>query len=822
MFDVIINTFGAFVINVLSGKCLNEIENSDLKDRVNKAFDNALNLWSKNKDIAYKEGLKRNHYINALNQDLSSMNSSEKELMNLFIKELKNDIQTWQLLHEVNICQILSRLESQRDKFRFHDQLRINKEKHFHIYPTDETNIIDIYVEPHYEIVSTNSNKIIIGSNFVDDSLGLLDKQRCLFISGSYGCGKTFTSKYIQYSLLGNKNFTIYLYADDFEELCRQDINGLKLSLESLSQSNERIYMFIDSYDGLSSNIETEHMPIIEKLSNFLKIFPNLYLIVNFRIIEKNNECEDFYAALSLYFGDEFQLIQLKQFNKEKIEKWLERYNELSGTFYDYPTLKRSKGLLHTCSIPLFLYVYAYYNKNKNNTYTESFDIYMAFEAFITNTIRGKFNKESVQYNYLKSNKIEYKNYLQFLTNVAYKILENNGTIKIEEKDLGEYFDNNSSQLEIVEESISCIIKSTFGNRVKKADEGILKCYFFRKNGNKWGFKDNNIAYYLIANDLVNRLKELYTNRGCNIANLSKRMHNITLLPIVYEFIFFFIDKLNNQAKNEINLNILNLIKEKRILDFTGNSDSLNLNKMSLDVLFFCLFIRLNKVPLSEDLNYIFKRISHYYSFSKLINPNLGSAIRRYFKASSIVAAEFRRINLKGYNFDDSKLDHVKFIQDKITESRFNRVVFTSTVFDLCYIKKSEFEDISGEIEFKNSFLHEFSIDAPKPNSSISFYGCKIQMISINSDNVNVAKWIDIRLKNCVIEQFKLNNMKVRFYLDNCILNNKIDCKNSMIDIIIEKQEDNSEVKIEKLNFQDKYFNIDKRSKFISQKNEDE
>ena len=49
MFDVIINTFGAFVINVLSGKCLNEIENSDLKDRVNKAFDNALNLWSKNK-----------------------------------------------------------------------------------------------------------------------------------------------------------------------------------------------------------------------------------------------------------------------------------------------------------------------------------------------------------------------------------------------------------------------------------------------------------------------------------------------------------------------------------------------------------------------------------------------------------------------------------------------------------------------------------------------------------------------------------------------------------------------------------------------------
>ena len=113
--------------------------------------------------------------------------------MNLFIKELKNDIQTWQLLHEVNICQILSRLESQRDKFRFHDQLRINKEKHFHIYPTDETNIIDIYVEPHYEIVSTNSNKIIIGSNFVDDSLGLLDKQRCLFISGSYGCGKNFT-----------------------------------------------------------------------------------------------------------------------------------------------------------------------------------------------------------------------------------------------------------------------------------------------------------------------------------------------------------------------------------------------------------------------------------------------------------------------------------------------------------------------------------------------------------------------------------------------------------------------------------------------------
>ena len=72
------------------------------------------------------------------------------------------------------------------------------------------------------------------------------------------------------------------------------------------------------------------------------------------------------------------------------------------------------------------------------------------------------------------------------------------------------------------------------------------------------------------------------------IANLSKRMHNITLLPIVYEFIFFFIDKLNDQAKNEINLNILNLIKEKRILDFTGNSDSLNLNKMSLDVLFHC------------------------------------------------------------------------------------------------------------------------------------------------------------------------------------------------------------------------------------------
>ena len=34
--------------------------------------------------------------------------------------------------------------------------------------------------------------------------------------------------------------------------------------------------------------------------------------------------------------------------------------------------------------------------------------------------------------------------------------------------------------------------------------------------------------------------------------------------------------------------------------------------------------------------------------------------------------------------------------------------------------------------------------------------------------------------------------------------------------------QNNSEVKIEKLNFQDKYFNIDKRSKFISQKNEDE
>ena len=34
--------------------------------------------------------------------------------------------------------------------------------------------------------------------------------------------------------------------------------------------------MFIDSYDGLSSNIETEHMPLYREAFKFSKDFPQL------------------------------------------------------------------------------------------------------------------------------------------------------------------------------------------------------------------------------------------------------------------------------------------------------------------------------------------------------------------------------------------------------------------------------------------------------------------------------------------------------------------------------------------------------------------
>lgn len=196
-------------------------------------------------------------------------------------------------------------------------------------------------------------------------------------------------------------------------------------------------------------------------------------------------------------------------------------------------------------------------------------------------------------------------------------------------------------------------------------------------------------------------------------------------------------------------------------------------NKLKIDILLSVIFIRFNNSYKQKGLGHYFKNISHYYSIVKIVDKDLSSILRRYFRGIKVKNVEFRRINLKGFNWNYSSLNDVNFIQCKFQDTPMNNTSFLETSFLQCYIKKSDLVEYRGNLDFKLCQFNE-SVFSSEKDSAIFFKNCIIHNIKIVC-----KKNLQLTLDGCDIRQLSIESKNARICIKGCSVDGKIDLINT-------------------------------------------
>lgn len=711
--------------------------------------------------------------------------SDNDELCRLFASELKKDLNLY--LYHIDLAvetiqknQLLLPLLNLDERNSFEDPKSFMR-----VFPQSKFMVDDLFIEPVYAVktIKDGDESLLIGGssnsiNVLESCKGILfSNSHILFILGPYGSGKTFLSKQLLFSL--TDGFSLYIYAnrlpDDF-------FNFSLAAIEELIEKHKKLYIFLDSCEGYFA----KNPSILEDISKLLTRFKSLYFIINLRK-PSGVFLKDLYADIELMIG-EIKFIELQYFGKNQIKQWLSLY-ELSSSDLGltanltYEDIDRAnKNFRSSCKNPLLLAMIA--ESSSNYLFCKHQNWYNLFNEFIQKTIQGKFKLEKRFNELLKNNT---NNYREFIYEVASTILETSvNEINIEKFNNNDFFlDANERLYSIHRDLIEKHVKNILDIN---ADENMtiqyLNCYFFEYEqiSNSWKFKDNNILFFLCASKICNSLFELLDKfiSGDNVlSNMNKLIDSYRKYPLHPVVIEFILDRISNYERREDLQNLIQyLFENNKIINIPSKESFLiDYNKIKFDILLSIVFLRLN-YNYQAELEHFFKRISHYYSFVKIIDKDLASIIRRYFRNLIIYNAEFRRINLKGYNFSNSSIKKSSFIQCKFYDTSMCNLQFNEVYFNLCFMKKMCFDRFKGSINIQICHMLDTTFVIGE-ESKLQFNNCIIDNVWIKCDDQRIVPLI--RFDCCDIRQLHIDCKKIDISISNSHLNSKIHLKNTIV-----------------------------------------
>lgn len=661
------------------------------------------------------------------------------------------------------------------------ERTRINNENDFfRMYPNSSFCVEDLFIEPNYKVYRLINGESKLASintvNIEDTCKKIMNEQKILLIMGPYGSGKTFISKYLLSKI--KDGFPIYIQAHRLPTRINQVFT--RPAIDYLINRYKKLYVFLDSCESYFISNQNE-LGEIQRLTTY---YPDLRFVINMRK-PTGIELSELLELVYMFLG-EISYVTLSYFDKRQVNQWLSLYESRAKELNQCVCVtiddvnRANKYLKSSCYNPLMMAMMAEpespYKIEKNSGW------YVLFNDFVQKTIKGKFSREKMANKFIQFKLSEYKN---FVYDLAIEILrQSNNDIVINENDEDSFvLDPNeriySAKQDVVDNSIKKNLNIEILNQTRIQ---YLNCYFFEyeESVSRWRFKDNNILFFLCADKICKDLRGLAkifcTEETTKFIECFKSFimnyDGVPLHPVTIDFI---LDSFTNSNDRDTLIALIkNLIDNNHIINFRKDkSFCLDYNKLKIDILLSVIFIRFNNSYKQKGLGHYFKNISHYYSIVKIVDKDLSSILRRYFRGIKVKNVEFRRINLKGFNWNYSSLNDVNFIQCKFQDTPMNNTSFLETSFLQCYIKKSDLVEYRGNLDFKLCQFNE-SVFSSEKDSAIFFKNCIIHNIKIVC-----KKNLQLTLDGCDIRQLSIESKNARICIKGCSVDGKIDLINT-------------------------------------------
>ena len=752
----------------------NMITRNTLSDKITKAFNRAVRKVDDDNKRNYIVSLTKNNTLKEIWQKIENDN----DFLLLFADELKEDIHTYLYFHELQLAsyernRFLSPLLNLDERYYYPDENAFLK-----IFPHSEFSIEDLFIEPDFSVSLLNNEQTAKTTSLFSDDIvecckDILKRHNLLFICGPYGSGKTFLSKYLLSKL--TDGYSLYIYANKLP--CQSDFSIIfsHEAIRYLLERHKKLYVFFDSFESYAND---ERDAAIETFYQLTQRYQGLRFIVNMR--KPEGVYLDIFAAIEITFGS-LEFIELQYFSQKKVQQWVTLYSLAAESYkmkacFTYDEIsKANKNLKTSCSNPLLLVMMA--ESQDPMIISNNQGWFNLFDGFIQKTIKGKFQLENKINHLLQGNTAKYK---EFIYEIASKIFE----YSQQPLDLKQYndpdfiLDPNTKYYSIKQEEVRQSIRDILNI---DADDKLLiqylSCYFFEFecSTNRWKFKDNNVLFFLCASKICTLLFSVLDTFLNNkpIENSTKRLissfKNFPLHPVVIEFI---LDKIiNSNKKEDICALIKDLLNQNVVINIPQkDSFIIDYNKIKFDILLSIVFLRLNKHEYKTELNHYFKRISQYYSFVKIIDKDISSIIQRYYRNLIINNAEIRRINFKGYNWNNSLLKKVLYIQCKFQDTSMCNIKYKDVKFNLCYLNNIKFMNFEGNVNFHTCELKKTTFGLTK-DAILFFSNCIIDNVWIKCTSSSIPF---VTFNRCDIRQLHIECDRICFSLLQPILSSKI------------------------------------------------
>lgn len=657
---------------------------------------------------------------------------------------------------------------------------------HFNVFPRHELHIDDVFIEPRASRIRYQDDKFEdspLDNLVLEEAMEIIERQSILIITGAYGAGKTLLSRLLQLRLMEQGFDTVFVGANKLLRE-RNGHGSIHRLIHEKVKVSEKMHVFIDAFDELNSlfnhdmNRETE---LLKELIDSCKK-AGAVLVINYRTLEPDEEFVQYFSPIlcimEYYNQSIIDFIRINYFNSPKVREWVDNYADLMQSQYGRRLIvdnihEVNKNFIVACQNPLLLYILARDFYNAEMIFQHIKNIYDLYSRFVDDTIRGKFSEETAVGTPViqQLGKEGYKNMLQ---EIAFEISSKSKNFTIVESSNPDdlILDRNEKIYGIsdkdTEACVARIAKSQLPGvqlNMKALDLKLLNCYFFSQYQKTWRFKDNNILFFFLAEKVygyIDKTIDLYLN-DTDLKPIFETLMGcaeVALHPIIIELLLNKLSEIPNN-RQQIFAHILRcLINDEFTLSVKANTHDFKIDfqKINLDIFLCILFVQLNTDGY-HGISFFFKRFTWHLSIAKRINPNMVFLAKRFYKSAQISMAEFRRVNLKGYNFDDTRLKEVKFIQSKIYGVRKNNSKLHDVKYLLCEMDDVELDNWSGYIEFENCLIKTLIIKNPLEEPHISFDKCSLIDLQISCDK---KRSFSITLKNCYIQKIIVNNCELK------------------------------------------------------------
>lgn len=629
--------------------------------------------------------------------------------------------------------------------------------------------------------------------------LEILSQQKILLIVGDYGSGKTILLKALHQALseqAGNVVFTT---------MCRSlapyimagKKNEMFSFLDQQGNKGKCFYVLLDALDDLNlpMNCRTSYLEIcIEWMIEYFKKRENCYLIVDSRNYikigsQRKESIQEYFAAdyLINYEQDIYYFIATRKLNNSEIDIWIQNYSAIRDQFTDRALIKREFGkLMKSLSNPLFLFIFMRkYIKDGVGKETGYYYFYM---EFVRQTILGKYQWEVSKGAFVLQQMDFVDQYEEFLENVAFDILrKNNSEIQVlieniwsDEILLGEQMNNRNFFIRLDE--FSKFTETQLHEFQSRGMEtaNLLNCYFIGKANEYVFFKDVNVLFLLASQKIYESMMDMISRKQSVFDSEDlEKLQMIDFYPQVIDFVIYQI--MQQGRKEDFFRYAYDAIKKNPVKDklISGNTE-----KLVPSILFiYIIFIKTNVTGYNTpEMRHIFKDIVHYAKLYKEIryrkdkNKPYIYSIERYFMNIYMNDAILKRLNLKYFNFQGSKMNNTRFIQCLFGDNNLKYISTGSLTFELCRIYKVQMNSLSGDskVDIVDCQVRDSDFDGVK---ELSFRRTELFNVKIG-----LAQREVVRMQGCVIDALHIKNLEgdnvVRMEISECIFHNPVSLAN--------------------------------------------